>query len=363
MLLARGTSRQPEVAVRATLGAGRWRVIQQLLTESFLLSLLGAVFGLLLAHWGIGLLKPLISGTLPLSEDIGIDARVLGWTLFIMVMTGVSCGLAPAWQLSKQNLTQAIKEGGSRFIAGPGRKPLRDLLVVSQVALALMLLIGAGLMIQSLVRLLRLDPGFETRNLMAFSVETPLSRYGRTQMNTFREQLLERIGSIPGVLSVGAVTDHWQRNCPCSVGTHDYFRTMGIPLLQGRYLTDGDITGGDNVIINETEARERWPDENPIGKRGDFGFVRFLTVVGVVKTIRSRNYRYDAGPKLYIPYQTLENLGRAMPGDSEFLVRSSGDPLNLIKAIRGEVAALDNRLPVSDITKGRHLWCHFLCRF
>ncbi|MHC4083792.1 MAG: ABC transporter permease [Planctomycetota bacterium] len=352
MLLARSTSRQPEVAVRATLGAGRWRVIRQLLTESLLLSLLGATFGLLLAHWGIGLLKPLISGTLPLSENVGIDAKVLGWTVLIMVMTGVSCGLAPAWQLSKQNLTQAIKEGGSRFIAGPGRKPLRDLLVVSQVALALVLLIGAGLMIQTIVRLLRVVPGFNPRNLMAFSIKLPLSRYkDGAQMNTFREQLLERIGSIPGVLSVGAVTDHWQRDCLCNVGTHDYFRTMGIPLQQGRYLTNEDVSGQDNnIIINEAAARELWPGENPIGKRTSWGAGHRLNIVGVVKTIRSHSYHYDTGPKFYIPYQIYDSLGRAMPSDSEFVVRSTGDPLGLIKAVRNEVAALDNRLPVTGIT-------------
>ena len=351
MLLARGASRQPEVVVRATLGAGRWRVIRQLLTESVLLAFLGAGLGLLFTYWGIDILKALAPGSLPLAKDIGMDVRMLGFTLVVLLVTGVGCGLAPAWQLSKPNLTQAIKEEGSRFIAGPGRRPLRDLLVISQVALALVLLIGAGLMIQSLVRLLRLDPGFETRNLMAFSVKLPLSRYGDgAAMNTFREQLLERIGSLPGVVSVGAVVTNRQ-DSPCSVGTYDYFRTMGISLLQGRHLTNEDITGGDNnIIVNETAARERWPDDNPIGKQIDFGIGRFLTVVGVVKSIRSHSYHYDAGPKLYIPYQMYDNLGRAMPSDSEFVLRSTGDPLSLIKAIRGEVAVLDNRLPVTGIT-------------
>jgi putative ABC transport system permease protein len=350
MLLARGASRQPEVAVRTTLGAGRWRVIRQLLTESILLAFLGAGLGLLFTYWGIDILKALAPGSLPLTKDISMDARMLGFTLVVLLVTGVGCGLVPALQLSKQNLTQAIKEGGSRFIAGPGRKPLRDLLVISQVALALVLLIGAGLMIQSLVRLLRLDPGFETRNLMAFSIKLPLRRYGNgVAMNTFREQLLARIGALPGVVSVGAVTV--RQDSLCSVGTYDYFRTMGISLLKGRHLTKEDITGGDNnIIINETAARERWPDDNPIRKQIDFGGGRFLTVVGVVKSIRSQSYHYDTGPTLYIPYQMYDNLGRAMPGDSEFVVRSTGDPLSLIKAIRGEVAALDKRLPVTGIT-------------
>ncbi|MGD8499280.1 MAG: ABC transporter permease [Phycisphaerales bacterium] len=351
MLLARSASRQTEMAVRATLGASRWRLIRQLLTESVLLSLLGAALGLLLGHWGIGLLKPLIPRTLPQVWDIGMDAPVLGLTLLILVATGVGCGLAPARQLSKTNLTKALKEGVGRFIAGPGSRPLRDLLVVSQVALALVLLVGAGLLIQTLVRLFRVDTGFETRNLMAFSVDLPRRRYGGAEMNTFRQQLLERLRSIPGVLSVGMATDHWQRDCPCSVGTHDYFRAMGIPLLQGRYLTDRDIASGDNnIIINEAAARELWPGENPIGKKADWGLGRFLTVVGVVKTIRSYTYAHDAGPRFYLPYQTMERLGRAMPTDSEFVVRSAGDPLSLVKAIRGEIAALDSRLPVTGFT-------------
>jgi putative ABC transport system permease protein len=350
MLLARSASRQAEIAVRATLGAGRWRLIRQLLTESLLLAIFGTGLGMLFTYWGIDILKTLVPGSLPLAKDIGMDARMLGFTLAVLVITGVSCGLAPARRLSKPNLAEALKDGGSRFIAGPGRRPLRDLLVISQVALALILLVGAGLMIQSLVRLLRLDPGFNTRNLMVFSVRLPLVGYkDGAQMNTFREQLLARIGSLPGVVSIGAVTE--RQDSPCSVGTYDYFRTMGISLLQGRYLTDEDITGGDNnIIVNETAARERWPDDNPIGKRIDFDLGRFLTVVGVVKTIRSHSYHYDAGPKLYIPYQTFDNLRRAMPSDSEFVVRSTGDPLSLIKAIRSEITALDKRLPVTGFT-------------
>ncbi|UCD52523.1 MAG: ABC transporter permease [Phycisphaerales bacterium] len=352
MLLAGSASRQTEMAVRATLGAGRWRLVRQLLTESILLSLLGAALGLLFAQWGTGLLRPLIPATLPQVWNIGIDARILGCTLLILVATGLGCGLAPARQLSKTNLTEALKEGGGRFSAGSGRRPLRDFLVVSQVALALVLLIGAGLLIQTLIRLVRVDTGFQPHSLIAFNVDLPRTEYkGSAQMNSFREQLMERLGSLPGVLSVGAATDHWQRDCPCSAGTYDYFRTMGIPLLQGRYLNDQDITGGDNcIIINEAAAREFWPGEDPIGKQFDYGLGHLLTVVGLVKTIRSHSYADAAGPRIYIPYQTYHRLGRAMPGDSEFVVRSSGDPSNLIRAIRGEVAALDSSLPVTGFT-------------
>ena len=370
MLLTRAAGRHKEVAVRMTLGADRWRVIRQLLTESLSLSLLGAVLGLLLAHWGIGLLKPLISSTLPLSEDIGIDARVLGWTVLILVITGVSCGLAPVWQLSKQNLTQAIKEGGSRFIAGPGRKPLRDSLVVSQVAMALVLLIGAGLMIQTLVRLLRVDPGFDPRNLSEFEIKLPLSRYSplKGQHRLFFEQLLERLKPLHGVESVGAVTGrggssyytaegHTTRvqmtQCSCSTGTYDYLSTMGIPLLQGRYLTNEDTTSSDNnVVINEPAAHQFWPGENPIGKRINYDGGSFLTVVGVVKAVRSWSYVREAGSEFYIPYKTAERVGRrARPPRADFAIRSTGDPLSLVKAIRREVAALDNQVPIENFAK------------
>jgi putative ABC transport system permease protein len=368
MLLARGASRQPEVAVRATLGAGRWRVIRQLLTESILLSFLGAALGLLLAHWGIGLLRPLIPPTLPQDWEIGMDARMFGFTLLVLVATGVGCGLAPAWQLSKPNLIEALKEGGGRSIAGPGRKPLRDLLVVSQVALALVLLIGAGLMIQTLVRLFRVDTNFDPRNLLEFKINLPLRKYGgfSGQQRTFFEQLLERLESLPGVLSVGYISGRgtggetsaegkttsmpYVDDCQCSVGTYDYLRTMKIPLLHGRYLTNEDVSGEENnVVINEHVARGLWPDGNPIGKRINYGS-NLVTVVGVVKNAKTWSYADEVSPQLYIPYKTCEDLGRAMSSSADFVVRSNGDPLTLVNAIRNEVGALDSQIPVEDFT-------------
>lgn len=368
MLLARGASRQAEVAVRSTLGAGRWRVIRQLLTESILLSFLGAAFGLLLAYWSIGLLKPLIPPTLPQDWGIGMDARMFGFTLLVLVATGVGCGLAPVWQLSKPNLTEALKEGSSRFIAGPGKKPLRDLLVVSQVALALVLLIGAGLMIQTLVRLLRVDPNFDPHNLLEFKINLPLRKYGGLsgQQRTFFEQLLERLKSLPGVMSVGYISGRgtggettsegkttsmpYVDDCQCSVGTYDYLRTMEIPLLHGRYLTNEDVSGEENnVIINEHVARGLWPDGNPIGKRINYGS-NLVTVVGVVKNAKTWSYADEGSPQLYIPHKTCEDLGRPMSSIADFVVRSSGDPLILVNAIRNEVRALDSQIPVEDFT-------------
>ncbi|MHC4168349.1 MAG: ABC transporter permease [Planctomycetota bacterium] len=365
MLLARAAGRQKEMAVRMSLGAGRWRLTRQLLTESLLLALFGAGLGLLLTHWSVGLLKPLI----PRNWEIGMDVRMFGFTLAILVASGVGCGLAPAWQSSGTNLTDALKEGAGHSVATSGRRHGGDLLVVSQVAMALVLLIGAGLMIQTLVRLLRVDPGFDPRNLSEFKVKLPLSRYGGSdgQMRLFSEQLLERLKCLPGVESVGAVTGRGgsspctaegqttpvqMTQCSCSIGTCDYLGAMGIPLLQGRYLTDEDATSGDNsVVINEIAARQLWPGENPIGKRINYGRERFLTVVGVVKPIRLWSYAYEAGPEFYVPYKKAEDLGRAMPTRADFVMRSTGDPLSLVKAVRREVAALDSQIPVEGFTR------------
>ena len=364
MLLARAAARQKEVALRTTLGAGRWRLIRQLLTESIMLSILGAALGLLLAHWGVELLKPVVSSALPRCGDIGIDLWTLGCTLVILVVTGVAFGLAPALQLSKPNLSEALKEGGSRFIAGPGRKPLRDLLVISQVALTLVLLIGAGLLIQTLIRMLRVDPGFNPRNLMEFEIMLPWSRYVESsQKVAFYEGLFERVRSLPGVQSIAAVTgglasEHsiqgqttsiWIEERRCSVGPNDYLRTVGIPLLQGRYFTREDVAGPDNaIIINETAARQLWPGENPVGKR----LGRSLTVIGVVAASRLWAYAYEHPPAFYIPYGTYSKLhlsGRDY--HANFVVRSTGEPLDLVPAIRREVAALDSRLPIGEFTK------------
>ncbi len=355
MLLARSVSRRKEVAVRATLGAGRWRLIQQLLTESVLLAVLGACVGLLLTHWGIGLLRPLIPGNHPQAWEIGMDTQMFGFNVLILFATGLVCGLMPAWQLSKANLTEALKEGGDGSMGGPVRKFSRNFLVVFQVSLALVLLIGAGLMIHTIVRLLRIDLGFKPHNLMQFSITLPPEQYSLTQRITLFEQLLERIGSLPGVVLAASVSGR-STNYACSVGKNDYLRTMGIPLLHGRYFTEDDfLTEGNNVIVNERVAHKFWPGENPVGKRIDkhamYGRWCSLTVVGVVKNIRRMSYVVEAGQQFYIPHRRLEKMNSELMTDTltpDFVVRSTMDPLSLARTIRREVAALDNRLPVTS---------------
>jgi putative ABC transport system permease protein len=380
LLLGRAASREKEMAIRTTLGADRWRVARLVLTESLLLALLGASLGLLLTHWGIGLFTPMIPPQLPLAKDIGVDGRMLVCTLLVVILTALVTGVAPAWQLSKPNMNEALKEGGTRSVAGPGRKPLRRILVVCEVALALILITGAGLMIQTVVRLLRTDTGFDPQNVLAFKINVFVSYQGGriTRLPEYKEpsrlralyrQLLERVASLPGVQSVAAaagseragyITDGQTTSVDlatnaCTTGLHDYFRTMGIPLLQGRHFTKNDAAVAEswfnqehNIIINEAVARQLWPGANPIGKRirrnwGDSW--PWLTVIGVVGDVRHLSYVSEPEPARYIPYQ---RTGDFTPSELEFVVRTSADPLGLIKAIRSEVHTVDSRLPVSD---------------
>jgi putative ABC transport system permease protein len=357
MLLARAASREKEVSVRAAVGASRWRLVRQLLTESLLLASLGASLGLLFTHWGIDLLTPLIPPRLPLAKDIGVDVWMLGCTLFILVATGVGFGLAPAWQLSKPNLSEALKEGGCRSVGGYRRKPLRDLLVVSEVALALVLLVGAGLMIQSVARLLRVDPGFDPRNMLRVSVMFPFAKIEASEQHALTQQMLERFQALPGVQSVGIhqtayavhyVTEGrrtpglWQYHC--GVGSSDYFRAMRISLLKGRCFTERD-TGTDQrtILINETMARLCWPGEDALGKQIKPEFPREneqgldpYRVIGVVRDVKFPLLDGAPGPEFYMPYH------RVTPGNPKFMVRVRPDlnPATLTKAIRREVKAL-----------------------
>jgi putative ABC transport system permease protein len=382
LLLGRAASREKEMAIRATLGAGRWRVARLVLTESLLLALLGAGLGLLLTHWGTGLLTPLIPPGLPLGKEIGVDGRMFACALIVVMITAAATGLAPAWQSCRANLTVALKEGGTRSVTGPGRKPARKILVVCEVALALILFTGAGLMIQTVVRLLRVDTGFDPENLLAFKVNTAadyqrgginrLPEYKEpNQLRTLWEQLLERVASLPGVVAVGSAargggfgypykaegqtTSVNVKRCACTVGVHDSLRAMGIPLLQGRRFTENDAMASEhfsaerhNIIISKAAARQLWPGASPIGKRirRDWGEGwPWLTVIGVAGDVRLSSYADEAGPAFYIPYQ---RLGDETPMMLEFVVRTSADPLGLIEAIRREIRALDSRLPVSD---------------
>ena len=369
LLLARVTARHKEVAIRMAIGASRWRVIRQLLTESILLSTLGGVAGLLLAYWETDLLVALTPPDVPRLGEIGLHGPVFAWTLGISIITGVLFGLAPALGASKPDLNESLKEGG-RSIAGPGRSRMRNLLVVSEIALALILLIGAGLMIKSFARLQHVSPGFDPKNLMTMNISLPRQKYRENQqISSFFDQLLERVRSVPGVETVGGIDPLPMSGSdgttgfvvegapPRAVGdrpevgertiTPDYFLTMRIPLLKGRAFNERDREDAPRaVIVNQALANRFWPNEEAIGKRLGFRSADpqlWHEVVGIVGNVKHRRLDADPKPELYFPYSQY-------PGNFMTLVaRTSADPLNAIPAIRNQVLALDPDQPVFDI--------------
>lgn len=381
LILARMAAREKEVAIRIALGTGRWRLIRQLLTENVLLTLSGACVGLLLAYWGIGLLTPLIPAGLPQAVEVGINGRILAYALVAVVASGVGLGLVPALLACSTKLGNALKHGGDRSGDVIGHNPVRRILVVSEVALTLMLFAGAGLMIQTVVRLLQVDPGFNPNNLLEFYVGVPRQVHPdggfslrpeyqtAGQSHRLYDRILHRLDSLPGVLSVGAMPlgggelvqyiaeGRAMRvdadECPCSVGTHDFLRTIGISLRQGRLITEQDLSHETaTVVINQTAARRFWPEENPIGKRvrQDREDSPWRTVVGVVADARFSSYAEEVRPKLYVSYKSTTK-GFFFSG--KIVVRTAADPLALIRPIRREVQAVDKRLRISDFTTVR----------
>jgi len=368
LLLARASVRRREMAIRTALGAGRMRVLRQLLTESILLSILGGLAGVLLAWWCTGLIKTVTAFNIPRLDETRLDIRVLGFTFIVSLLTGLIFGLAPAWQASKPNLNETLKEGG-RTGAGGARQWLRGALVIGEVALALSLLVGAGLMIRSLAHLKNVPLGFVPENVLAMQVSPPGSKYrdNAARVNFFK-QLLERLRTVPGVTDAAAVTQlplfsgmGWgqeitlegQMAAPSDTKmsaatfavTPRYFQTMGIKLLQGRDFTEQDRDGAPlTMIVNEAFARRFWPNENPIGKRFRTGaFDYFGTVVGVVGNVRNTGLENEGGPAFYYSHGRIGQAGLTV------VVRTVAPPETMTAALRAEVHSLDRDLPVYNV--------------
>jgi len=372
LLLARATARYKEIAVRAALGAGRWRVVRQLLTESLLLSLVGGLLGLLLAWWGTAALVKLIPEDLPRLAEIDIDRWVFGFMLLISVVTGVVFGLAPALQASKIELTEAMKDGARGAGVGGGRGRLRGALVVAEIAIALVVLIGAGLLLQTFRRLQQVDLGFDTHNILTATVELPDARYPKPeQAAAFYQTLLDRVKAMPGVEAVSAIVpqplsgdtmmisfDIEGRNIPKGERpvSHfrsislDYFSVMKIPLLAGRAFTERDDAHNPGVVIvNETFAKRHFLNENPIGKHVKPGIALegeqvWREIVGVVKDVKHRqSLSRDYEPEYYLPHAQ-------MPINSmNLIVRATNDPRSLARGLQHEVQSLDRDIPVFRI--------------
>src|SRR5215468_7564656 len=369
LLLMRATVRQREMAIRAAIGASRLRLIRQLLTESLLIATLGAAGGLALAAIGVKALVALGPENLPRLKEINVDGRVLFFTLALSVLTGLIFGLAPALQASRPDLQHTLKEGGAA--ATRGRHWLRNLLVVIEVAIAMTLLIGAGLMLNSFVRLQRANPVVNAGKLLSVEINLPETRYPKVaQAATFFQELIRRVEALPGVESAsltthqplsGVATDDpfsiegrpldfnnapvagWQ-----SV-TRNHFRTLGIPFVDGRDFTERDNAEGPaEAIINEALARRYFRNENPIGKRLTLGLPRppWLTIVGVVKDIPHRGLESKAEPDWYLSYLSQPRRYRYLLARASPLLE---DPASLASAVRAQISAIDKDQPVTAI--------------
>jgi putative ABC transport system permease protein len=386
LLLARASARASEIAVRATLGAGRSRLVRQLLTESLLIGALGAIAGLLLAWWGVEALVTL-EPDLPRLDTVKVDGRALGFTLGLALVTSLLFGLVPAMGSAGADLSAALKGGGR---GGTRNHRLLGGLVVAEIAIALVLLTGAGLMINSLLRLQRVELGYETENILTMELALPSAKYPDSQPEQvvgFYRRLVERVKALPGVRNAGVTTalpltgGDWDklftredRPAPKAMNevpatkyrqvSADYFDTLGMRLVNGRFLSERDTPNGLPVaVINETAANRFWPGENPIGKVFKLGppeemvpagilppgyrFIRW-TVVGVLKDVKHQGLSQPSGPEIYtLPQQSLASgpATRTM----YLAVRASSDPTALTAAIRRQVQGLDKEQPIANI--------------
>jgi predicted permease len=369
LLMARAASRQKEVAVRTALGAGRLRLVRQFLTETLLLSLTGGGLGLLLGVWGVSLLVAFSSGDIPRAEEIRLDGRVLAFTLLVAIVTGIIFGLAPALQGAKVNLNESLKEGSRAVSSSLTGNRTRSLMVVLEIAFAMVLLVGAGLMIKSLLHLMHVNLGFDPGNVLTMHISLPQSKYAEgSRQAVFGNELLSRIGHLPGVQAVGSISplpltggdsvneffiegrDLPAPNQGFNTNFHrcspDYFLTMKIPLSKGRFFDERDVAQTQQVvIINDTFAHRFWPEEDPIGKRISFSGMQgqWHTIVGVVGDVRHGTLDAEAGLEVYRPYSQSPIPYMAL------VVRSDLEASSLAGAIRSELLGLDSTLPVYSI--------------
>src|SRR2546425_983017 len=369
LLLARAATRAKEIAIRSALGATRWRLVRQWLVESVALAVPGGLLGLLLAQWGIDVLLAISPVYVHRADKIRIDGRVLGFTLLVSLVTGVVIGLVPGLQLSKPDLIATLKEGGVKSIAKLAPR-LRQLLIISEIALALMLLIGAGLLCRSFIKLMQVEKGFDPHQVLTFEMSLPKTKYqAADDRAAFYGQVIARLNAIPGMEAVGGVDslpvsisghsiltvlyrEDQPRVLPDSVQgserivTADYFRALGIPLLRGRAFTERDQRFASPVaIISERLARKAFPDQDPLGRRLVIAGRKDQTVeiIGVVADVRAHSLTYDAYNEYYLPYtqQTPRALGMAL--------RARTNLGSLIPAVKQAVHAADPGVAIFNL--------------
>ena len=369
LLLARAAARQKELAIRSALGAARGRLIRQLLTESLLLGFIGGLGGVILGAWGLKFLLRVQPGNLPRLQDIHLDVRVLGFALLVSLVTGFIFGLVPAWQATRMDLNESLKEEGRGMTAGQRRHRLRSGLVIAEIALSLILFVDASLMIRSFIRVNSEPPGYETSHLLAVDIGLPGTKYRNVQEQAaFFDDLLERAAHTPGIESVGAVSDLplSDRNGwiavsvdgkpkpalgePASAAyrqiSHHYFHTMKIPLVQGREFTDQDRNSSAAVVVvNETFARTFFPKGEALGRRIQVsdGGPNPCEIVGVIKDVKNFGLEGKPPSEMYFPYRQRSS------GYFSIVVRTTAEPASMAGLLRDTVLAIDKDQPIHNI--------------
>ena len=376
LMLARAESRQREIAVRAALGAGRMRLIRQFLTEGVVLGLVGGLLGLFIGYVGVRALIAVNPRGVPRAAEIGLDLNVVLFTFGVAIVTGLLFGLAPALQISGKSFVQALRDGSGRTTATGARLHTRNLLVVTEVALAVMLVVGSALMLRSFAQLQRVKPGFEPDNLLSFQLFLPPTAYETQEGQlAFYRRLTEQLRSVPGITQVTAMsgmpprrdvnandtefegiqqtedgpahnTDYWQ------FVAADYFETMKIPVRDGRVFNAADEAGAPVVVINKRLADVFYPDVNPIGRRlrppgGDGS--PWLTIIGVVDDVKQGGLEAEVGTELYFYYPQVAKFPGALPRTMNVIVRTQGDPMRIAPTVNTQVRALDAALPVANM--------------
>jgi putative ABC transport system permease protein len=373
LLLARGEARQQEVAVRLALGASGRRILRQLLTESMVLALIGAAGGMLLAWWGMKALLSVNPEAIPRFQDIHMDGTVGVVTLVLAMLTGVIFGFAPALHLIRTELQSTLKEGGRGGTEGGHRQRLGRTLVTAEVALAVVVVIGAALLLRSFRELRGTDPGFRAENVLAVDLSLPLARYDNAATTSFYQRLVEQVRALPGVRMAAAASDippvaggnNWDIIIDGRVRepgstypspnvravTRDYFRTMSIAFASGRGFGAEDHAASAPVaILNETSARTWWPDGNPIGQRIRFDSkLPWVTIVGVARDAKSNGVREPTPPELFLLHEQLPAAGGGTERSMYVLLKTTVDPLSLSSPAREAVRQLDPQLAVTAI--------------
>jgi putative ABC transport system permease protein len=367
LLLARTSSRQKEIAIRTALGAGRFRIVRQLLSESLLLALVSGALGLLLAYWGVRALVALSPGNIPRIDEISVDGHVLLFTFLVAILTGILFGLGPAISASRAQVNEILKAAGRSSMASVRSRRVRNALVIVEVAMSVVLLIGAGLMIRSFAELQRVNPGFQSDHVLTMQLTLPEARYSGLHVAQFYKLLLDRVHNVPGVETAGITRDvplsgsdpslnfiiehrpplttAQQPRAKFRAISADYFAAMRVPLLKGRYFSASDAEQTPAVaIINDTLARRNFPGEEPLGQRIQSGFdgSPWYTIVGVIGNVKHGGLDTEPNAEMYFPYlQVPPPLMSFVESTMTLVVRTNTEPSAMAHSVGHEVQALD----------------------